>query len=1848
LLVGANGDDDHGSASGAAYVFVHSNGNWTQQAKLTPNDGDIDDEFGRHVALDGDTALVSSHWDDDNGDASGAAYVFVRSGSSWNQQAKLTANDGAAGDEFSWGIALEGDVALVGAPLHDASGTNSGAVYVFERSGSSWNQEAKITASDGDEEDRFGWFLAMDNGTALMSALTDDENGTTSGSTYVFEGSGSSWTEQTKLIPNDADGNNQLGFGAAVDIDQDTAIISAIGDDDNGDHSGSVYVFVRDGSSWTQQAKLTPNDGAEGDHLGGWGIDIEQDVFLVGAAYRDSSVADSGAMYVFTRSGENWSQQHKVVASDADTDDLFGWSVALSGNRAATGGHANNDNGTRSGSAYTFELTFLSSITGQVTDSAGDPVADVTISTGNETTMTASDGSYSFSGLDEGSYTLEATKTGCTFTPTSLSVTIPPDASGQDFTATCAPDTSTISGEVMDENGDPVAGVTIADDAANSTTTSSDGTYALGDLPAGTYTFTPTLDGYTFEPASRTVSVPPDATAQDFIATPRTYTITGSVMDTEGNPITNVEIATTGSLTTTTASDGSYSFSGLNAGSYTLEATKTGCTFTPTSLSVTIPPDASGQDFAATCAPDTSTISGEVMDENGDPVAGVTIADDAANSTTTSSDGTYALGDLPTGTYILTPTLSDCTFTPTSLSVTVPPDASGQDFTATCEADTFTISGQVMDENGDPVAGVTITESSGDTVSTANDGTYFITNLMTGTYTLTPTLEGYTFSPVSRVVRVPPDAAEQNFTATRGGTSSITGRVTDAKGTPISDVTISDGSGHTTTTADDGTYTLNDIPAGRYTLTASKEGYTFAPSSIAITVPPDANNQDFTATMLTFSIVGRVTDASGNPISGVTISDGTGQSIVTDRGGYYTFYRQPVGSYTLTAAKNECTFSPATQTVSVPPSHYGQNFTATCATPTYTLSGRVLDNRGNPVAGTIISDNHGHTTRSGSNGRYAFYRLEAGNYTLTPFKQDYTFSPQTHQVNLSANTRGQDFTATYQSERLIDVTISLYNNPGQTQKRLYERIIEFFADGVFESSNGAHKLGRVTFYPNSGRHGRTHIKWIANCWPNAYVACYGQEQEGRSVEMCDTFNDHNFLNPANSTDQENAGYVLAHEWGHYFYSLYDEYRKETAACNPGKPNRPCASDTPVQNSIMNSQWNARGGNFAWLNFSTPLNNTRNTAQHRMYGASGWETLARPLSEDPPGVRRLYYPELAEVAPAADQAPRIDLTDGHSARSNLSINWNTQTAQLAQGEPSTMRQIVIDVSDTMYAAHKLEHARTVATWLVNQADIGKDAIGIITYDGTPTVVQPVTLIDSEATRKTLIAKIQAITAGGEATATGDALATALTTLTDVYGDNLAVQTNARVLLITGGPAERDPSPFAVISNYDTAAVPIAAIGYGIDADTAIMLETLARETNGMVAFVDPRNTDRQNTGLVDLLNALETATQTTSLYGDTTITSANSTIQGTHAQFPFQVDSTLDTLDVNMVINTTAPITPTLYAPDGQAVGVTNCMTTTTHTLCQVQVNATSVVTGTWEIALHTSESPLEISYRVHGQGTPTFLVSVDILPSKVIEYPAAATIVATLRKEALIARASVSATVQTPSGAEQSLTMRDDGIAPDTIANDGSYAATLEYTRNGMYAIQVGFNNSEGTAEETYAGVEFVPEEDGTVIIPEPTPVAENFTRVAETQIYVTAIQEDDHGDTPQTATDLPPDNNEMAGRIDFAGDLDIFQITTSDQGTLAVRITGLLAGMEPEIRLLAADGTTVLGTMTAPPTNEAGYLYLTQEAEPDDMFYLEVSHRNPSATSGYYNVSAGSLLATEETERNTTEGQIYLPMIGR
>ncbi|MCC6551862.1 MAG: hypothetical protein IT372_02420 [Polyangiaceae bacterium] len=350
-VIGAYWDDDLGTASGSAYVFVRSGADWVQQAKLLAGDGASSARFGHSVAISGDTIVVGAYGDDELAGWAGAAYVFVRTNGAWTQQAKLLASDGAYADQLGISVAVSGDTALVGADGDDEMGDHSGSAYVFVRSGAAWTQQTKLLAAEGQAVDWFGMHLALGGDTAVIGAPGDDDLGNHAGSAYVFARSGAVWTQQAKLLAGDGSAEDQLGISVAVS--GDTALVGAYADDDLGSNAGSAYVFVRSGAAWTQQAKLLAGDGAAGDSFGG-SVAISGDSALVGSGWDDHLGFNSGSAYVFTRSGAAWTQEAKLLAGDGAAEDQLGHSVALSGDTAAIGAWMDDDMGADSGSAYIF------------------------------------------------------------------------------------------------------------------------------------------------------------------------------------------------------------------------------------------------------------------------------------------------------------------------------------------------------------------------------------------------------------------------------------------------------------------------------------------------------------------------------------------------------------------------------------------------------------------------------------------------------------------------------------------------------------------------------------------------------------------------------------------------------------------------------------------------------------------------------------------------------------------------------------------------------------------------------------------------------------------------------------------------------------------------------------------------------------------------------------------------------------------------------------------------------------------------------------------------------------------------------------------------------------------------------------------------------------------------------------------------------------------------------------------------------------------------------------------------------------------------------------------------------
>ena len=401
----------------------------SQQAYLKASNSGVADRFGWNVAISGDTAVVGAILESSNATGvngnqsnnlasySGAAYVYVRQGSNWTQQAYLKASNTDSQDYFGWSVAISGDTIVIGTPIEESKATgingdqadNSrafiGAVYVFVRTGTNWSQQAYLKPSNATTNvgGNFGHVVAVSGNTIVVGAPTEASNaigvngnqtntaGSGSGAAYVFLRIGTTWSQQAYLKASNTGFNDN--FGSAVALSGDTIIVGAKGESSNATgvngnqsnnlagSSGAAYVFVRTGTNWSQQAYLKASNAEFGDEFGNVGsIAVSGDTAVIGAVHEDSSATgvngnqadnnsfNAGAAYVFVRSGTNWSQQAYLKASNTRPDHQFG-RVGISGDTlvvsgynddsgaAGVNGDQNDQSSTNAGAAYVFVRT---------------------------------------------------------------------------------------------------------------------------------------------------------------------------------------------------------------------------------------------------------------------------------------------------------------------------------------------------------------------------------------------------------------------------------------------------------------------------------------------------------------------------------------------------------------------------------------------------------------------------------------------------------------------------------------------------------------------------------------------------------------------------------------------------------------------------------------------------------------------------------------------------------------------------------------------------------------------------------------------------------------------------------------------------------------------------------------------------------------------------------------------------------------------------------------------------------------------------------------------------------------------------------------------------------------------------------------------------------------------------------------------------------------------------------------------------------------------------------------------------------------------------------------------------
>lgn len=324
---------------------------WPLEAHLFASDQGPFWSFGQDVALDGDTAIVGAEGATIDGNQDqGAAYVFVRQDGLWVEQARLLASDGAEGDEFGWAVALDGDYGVVGARQADIGiQTAQGAAYVFRRVDGQWTQVQKLVASDGDSGDQFGASAAMTGETMLIAARGADGGG----AVYMFVKDGFAWIEEEKLF--DPKAGDSDGFGHDVALDGDTMLIGAANAlIDGAPSQGAAYVYARVGSEWVLEQKLLASDGDASDAFG-YAVALDRDTALIGAEQKDiDGNLRQGAAYVFRRHGTTWVEEQRLTASDGEADGSFGSGAAVLGPLALVGGETDFEGDPERGVIYEF------------------------------------------------------------------------------------------------------------------------------------------------------------------------------------------------------------------------------------------------------------------------------------------------------------------------------------------------------------------------------------------------------------------------------------------------------------------------------------------------------------------------------------------------------------------------------------------------------------------------------------------------------------------------------------------------------------------------------------------------------------------------------------------------------------------------------------------------------------------------------------------------------------------------------------------------------------------------------------------------------------------------------------------------------------------------------------------------------------------------------------------------------------------------------------------------------------------------------------------------------------------------------------------------------------------------------------------------------------------------------------------------------------------------------------------------------------------------------------------------------------------------------------------------------
>ncbi|MDR0308125.1 MAG: VWA domain-containing protein [Chitinispirillales bacterium] len=729
------------------------------------------------------------------------------------------------------------------------------------------------------------------------------------------------------------------------------------------------------------------------------------------------------------------------------------------------------------------------------------------------------------------------------------------------------------------------------------------------------------------------------------------------------------------------------------------------------------------------------------------------------------------------------------------------------------------------------------------------------------------------------------------------------------------------------------------------------------------------------------------------------------------------------------------------------------------------------------------------------------------------------------------------------SVQILDLTISLHRSWDEIAsdsllRNQYEQTIRYWADGTYEMTNGGHKLGNIRIFTGSRFTNAVDVQWIENGWPNAHIYGFMSPNASLRILMSDFFSGYN-VPTGMDWDWRGAGYTLAHEGGHYIYGLYDEYSLETG-------------DVPVVPSIMNSQWNARNGNYAWLNFSTSYNigDITKTRQGRVHGVDAWTFLSSDkgrydvLKNLSPSVSNTYTFNNTTTYPWM----RVELPS-NSARDSLKIIWMGNNLDI---------DLILDKSGSMYG-EPLTNMKNAAKAFVDAINVfGKNfgitpSIGITAFCTKPENTYPITILNDNNVNR-IKSIIDAISDEGM-TAMYDACLFSLNKLKS----HSTVNSARLAILFTDGEenysSEKNVSN--VINEFTENNIPIYTIGYGSGASHNNCME-LSNGTKGIFIADLKGSADSVSKILLAMfdnaadLQYIKDATFSSNagldFIIDPTVYSGVAEVRYTLLDANSYCDFTITDGNGNQVPSTTTIIPLSSLYPREQ--------------IALISISSSAVAganPGKWKCHVSSSaglvSANLKGKVRVEGKSGGTYSASVESHQNSFYIWPQPLRLSAsTTGKQGLIANLNLTAALTTPSGNVISVVLNDNGVNGDKIAHDGIYSLDYsDYTENGQYTLSVQFDNDSVNAYYAIGGVSYALPESGVMVPVDTVFVTDNFDRTESVVFHVKGV----NAQAPtRTGSIMGFEKDSLWSIIHSSGTLSS-NATTKTEGSASLQISG-------------------------------------------------------------------------------------------